>query len=215
VQRVSQGGQEHRPEVSRRGGSGGAVRGSFAHRSLLQHRREKAHSSRRSSFVHTACVTPFAPCSHCSATIPSFAISLATNLTAEQGVDEWILRYSALVEFDAEATWFRPLAVTLAKSLLGSVAWGTQLRLTTGAGLNMLDMASDINVIVLYLRADTNGVQIYGQMLLGFICFSMLVQLLVISSQYAKCTKRRIFLESFYVISGLKPGVDGERSDLF
>ena len=35
------------------------------------------------------------------------ALAMATNLTAEAGVDEWILRYRCLGEVDAEEVWFR------------------------------------------------------------------------------------------------------------
>ena len=36
----------------------------------------------------------------------------------------------------------------VAKRLLGEVSWGLKLRVTMGAGLSILDMATDILVIV-------------------------------------------------------------------
>jgi len=35
------------------------------------------------------------------------ALSMATNLTAEAGVDEWILNFDALTSLDREYVWFR------------------------------------------------------------------------------------------------------------
>ena len=35
------------------------------------------------------------------------ALPMATNLTAEAGVDEWILKFRSLGELDGEEVWFR------------------------------------------------------------------------------------------------------------
>ena len=35
------------------------------------------------------------------------AMALASNLTAEAGVDEWILKHRSLGELDRTETWFR------------------------------------------------------------------------------------------------------------
>ena len=45
----------------------------------------------------------------------SLAVSLATNLSAEAGVDEWIVKYPALREFDDDQAWFRSMIVQVAK----------------------------------------------------------------------------------------------------
>ena len=45
----------------------------------------------------------------------SLAVSLATNQSAEAGVDEWIVKYPALREFDDDQAWFRSMIVQVAK----------------------------------------------------------------------------------------------------
>ena len=79
------------------------------------------------------------------------ALALATNLTGESAVDEWIVRYPALKEMDKDLAWFREMMEVVAKKLLGEVGWGIKLRLFVGASLSVLDVVSDVNVIIIYL----------------------------------------------------------------
>jgi hypothetical protein len=131
------------------------------------------------------------------------AMSLASSLTAEAAVDEWIGKYPALKELDREEVWFRPMANTVALRLLGEVSWGLKLRVSMGAGLSMLDMCSDINVILLYMgNSDTKG---YGMSLLGMLLACIAIQLLVVWQQN-KAKPRKMFLEVLVVLTGLKPG---------
>ena len=46
------------------------------------------------------------------------------------------------------------LTLTVAKRLLGEVSWGIKLRVTMSAGMSVLDMATDIFVIVRYMREE-------------------------------------------------------------
>jgi len=46
----------------------------------------------------------------------------------------------------------------VAKRLLGEVSWGLKLRVAMGAGLSILDMATDIFVLVGYMgNEETRG----------------------------------------------------------
>jgi hypothetical protein len=131
------------------------------------------------------------------------AASLASNLTAAAAVDEWIGKYPALCELDRAEIWFRPMMNTVALRLLGSVSWGLKFRVFTGAGMSMLDMISDINVIVLYLgSSDTEG---YAMGLLWMLVSCALLQLLVVYFQN-KGNKKNLLKEVLVVLTGLKPG---------
>jgi hypothetical protein len=131
------------------------------------------------------------------------AMSLASSLTAEAAVDEWIGKYPALKELDREEVWFRPMVNTVALRLLGEVSWGLKLRVFMGAGLSMLDMGSDINVILLYMgNSDTKG---YAMSLLGMLLACIAIQLLVVWQQN-KANPRKMLLEMLIVLTGLKPG---------
>jgi len=133
------------------------------------------------------------------------AMALAGNLTAEAGVDQWILQERALVQFDKEEAWFRPMLNLVAKRLLGEVSWGLKGRVIMGAGLSILDMATDVFVIVGYMgKEETRG---YGWILLYMIVASMTCQLVLVYFQNWK-KPRTLAKEVLIVLTGLKPAFD-------
>jgi len=97
---------------------------------------------------------------------------------------------------------------TVAKRLLGEVSWGLKMRVSMGAGLSILDMATDIFVIVGYTREEkTKG---YGWSLLGMVVASMVLQLIVVFLQNGK--KPWVMAkEMLIVVTGLKSAVDCKR----
>ena len=96
----------------------------------------------------------------------------------------------------------------VAKRLLGEVSWGLKMRVTMGAGLSILDMATDIFVIVGYMgKEETKG---YGWSLLWMIVASMVLQLLVVFVQNRK-KPWAMAKEVLNVLTGLKPGLDCAR----
>jgi len=96
----------------------------------------------------------------------------------------------------------------VAKRLLGEVSWGLKLRVTMGAGLSILDLATDIFVIVGYMgKEDTRG---YGYYMLGMTVASMVLQLLIVFLQNKK--KPWVLAnEMLIVLTGLKPAFDCAR----
>jgi len=93
----------------------------------------------------------------------------------------------------------------VAKRLLGEVSWGLKMRVTMGAGLSILDMATDIFVIVGYMREEeTEG---YGWSLLLMIVASMVLQLLLVFVQNRK-KPWTMAKEMLIVVTAAKPAVD-------
>jgi hypothetical protein len=141
------------------------------------------------------------------------AVALSAHLTSEAAVDEWIHRYPALVELDSTEVWFRPMMNVVAQRLLGEVSWGLKLRVFIGAGLSVLDMGSDINVIALYWRAPaTVG---FGNSLMVMVAACLLFQLFLTFVQNrnkGKGMKRgKFFIEVLLLLTGLRPGLDAYR----
>jgi len=96
----------------------------------------------------------------------------------------------------------------VAKRLLGEVSWGLKMRVTMGAGLSILDMATDIFVIVGYMgNEETRG---YGWSLLGMVVASMLIQLLIVFGQN-KGKPWVMAKEMLIVLTAMKPAVDASR----
>jgi len=135
------------------------------------------------------------------------AMAIATNLTAEAGVDDWIRRYKCLAELDREEVWFRSLMNEVAQRLLGEVSWGLKLRVIIGAGLSVLDIASDVFVMVSYY---SEGRDVYGRTMLIMLCTTFAFQFLGIFLQN-KTRPLKLARETLLLLCGLKPAVDAKR----
>jgi hypothetical protein len=133
------------------------------------------------------------------------SLALVGNLTSEAAVDEWILRYPALGELDREEVWFRPMMNTIAMRLLSEVAWGLKFRLISASLLSVLDIVSDINVVVQYMRVpELMG---FGRILIFMIGTSLFLQLLVAIFKNKK-DKAKMAKECLIVVTGLKVPYD-------
>ena len=132
------------------------------------------------------------------------AMSIATNLTAEAAVDEWILKHAPLQELDREAAWFRTMLNVIARRLLAEVSWGLKMRVIMGAGLSILDMATDVFVIWRYMGdEETRG---YGWTLLCMIMGCMVFQLMIVFGQNRE-KPWVVAKEALIVLTGMKPAV--------
>jgi hypothetical protein len=136
----------------------------------------------------------------------SLAPCLISNSNSASAVDEWILRYRALGELDETQAWFRPLINEIAKTLLADASWGAKGRLYFGATLSVLDMVSDIYMIVEYWNAP--GKENTAVALLTCLLMNLAVQLFIVIAQNVKAPRRVLFREMLYVLSCTKVGVD-------
>jgi hypothetical protein len=137
------------------------------------------------------------------------AMALASNLTSEAAVDEWIMRYTALRTLDQREVWFRPMANSVAARLLGEVSWGLKTRVAIGAGLGVLDVVSDINVIILYAGKEEH--KSFMWFLLGMLLLSLFLQLCVCIVQNRRMKPKVVLREIVIVLAGLKSGFDAYR----
>jgi len=133
------------------------------------------------------------------------AMALATNLTAETGVDDWIRRYPCLGELDREAIWFRHMANAVGQRLLGEVGWGLKFRVFTGAFLSILDMATDLSVISQFLSSDEE--REFGWALLCMVATNLGLQWLICVFQTSG-SKMKLLKGTLVVLTGLKPAFD-------
>jgi hypothetical protein len=104
--------------------------------------------------------------------------------------------------------WFRPMIETIAKRRLASAPFGLKLRLGIGAGLSTADMFSDIYSIVGMLQT---GQKLGAYGMIGLICVSLALQLLVSIVQTKHRGRRAVAWEIFLVLSLAKPGADAMR----
>ena len=73
--------------------------------------------------------------------------------------------------------------VAVAKNLLKEATWGAKLRLFVGAGLSMVDLASDIVMVVTYMNEGQEGT---ARSLLAMISACLLVQLWIVYVQTSR-----------------------------
>ena len=79
---------------------------------------------------------------------------LATNMSVEAAVDEWIMHYPCLKELADECIWFRPMMEVIGTRLLYQVAWGAKARVIASASLGIADMVTDIFLIYEVRRSE-------------------------------------------------------------
>jgi hypothetical protein len=99
--------------------------------------------------------------------------------------------------------------VAIAKHLLASSDLGLKLRLFSGASLSILDLVSDVYMIVEFFSDDaTRNIAYFN---LGCVLLCMCLQLYCVYHQNAKRGAKNIAIEMMYVVTAVKPGVDAAR----
>ena len=135
-------------------------------------------------------------------------MALLSNITPDAAVDDWVYRFPALVEFDEQLVWFRPMMNTIAKRLLSKSGWGLKMRLYSGAFLSIIDMVSDIAMINQYFK-DGNG--FYAQSILVSISANLAVQVVIVYGQNRRKSVWKILYEVLVVVTCIKPAIDAAR----
>ncbi|GMI32546.1 hypothetical protein TeGR_g12943 [Tetraparma gracilis] len=134
--------------------------------------------------------------------------ALRARKTAGAGVLQWKNQNPSMAELFEKHQWAEEMVETMGEELLKNAAWGLWFRVITGSGLSMVDLATDINVILVYFEEGQNG---YGWMMLGMVLASMGLQLVLVVMQNWKMGWGKLLREVLIVVSGLKPGVDAMR----
>jgi hypothetical protein len=139
----------------------------------------------------------------------SFTVFLALGASPALAVEEWVLKYPALVEFDSAHAFFRPMMNEVAKKHMADAMWAASFRLFFGATLSILDMVSDIIVIIAYKGAEE--FESVGNLLLRLLIANITVQLFLVYAQNRNGPGRVLFREIIYTVTCVKVGVDAYR----
>ena len=130
---------------------------------------------------------------------------ILSNTEAKTAVDHWISQNASLGELEAAHPWTRPMFVELAQYSLNTSKFGMLFRVSVGAILSTVDLASDVYMTALFF--STPGLEGYGRTNAVFIGLTMLVQIMVACVQNS--SKPSTFLkEVLIVLTGLKPAAD-------
>jgi len=127
--------------------------------------------------------------------------ALKQRKTALAGLHQWKMQNRSMVELFERYDWVESMMLEVAQEVMKTAPWGLMWRVCTGATLGVLDIVTDIVVIVGYMGNEkTRG---YGYSLLMMLVGSMVVQLLLVFVQNRK-KPWAMAKEMLVVITGLK-----------
>jgi len=127
--------------------------------------------------------------------------ALKQRKTAETGLHQWKIQNRSIVELFERYDWVESMLLEVAQEVMNTTPWGLMLRVCTGATLSVLDIVTDIVVIVGYMgKEETRG---YGYSLLMMLVGSMVLQLAMVLVQNRK-KPWAMAKEMLIVITGLK-----------
>jgi hypothetical protein len=138
----------------------------------------------------------------------SLSLTLASETTADSGVDLWLAQNVSLRSLAEASPQFKVLAVAIARRQLMQAPWGMAFRVSLGAGISLVDMITDLVTIERFFREGRRGFAVASVCMVG-LC--LLLQFLLVYVQYKKRGRSRILQESLYVLTLLKPAIDAHR----
>jgi len=134
--------------------------------------------------------------------------ALRARKTAEAGLYQWKMQNRSMVELFERYGWMESMMLEISRVILKTAPWGLMFRVSTGALLSVVDVVTDVVVIVGYMgKEETRG---YGLTLLLCLVFSVLLQILLVSVQNSG-NWLIVLREILVVLVGVKPGVDAYR----
>jgi len=99
--------------------------------------------------------------------------ALKQRKTAEAGLHQWKMQNRSMVELFERHAWVESMQLEVAQEVMNTAPWGLMWRVCTGATLSVLDIITDVVVIVGYMgKEETRG---YGYSLLMMLVGSMVL----------------------------------------
>ncbi|GMI24568.1 hypothetical protein TeGR_g5832 [Tetraparma gracilis] len=141
----------------------------------------------------------------------AFANALVANVTPVAAVDEWVMTYPALGELELRFPFVRPMMNAVASEILAQVPWGVKFRAYLGAGVSVVDGASDAYMVKKFYEMGNTGA---AEGLLAMVGGNLAMQMLNVytANEGLKKDKGRTMLrELLYVVTFVRPGVDAHR----
>jgi len=138
----------------------------------------------------------------------SLSAALRARKSADAGVHQWMLANRSVEELFEKYPWTKGMFTAISQEILKKAPWGLVWRVFTGAGLSILDIITDVQIMLFYLNRP--GEEVYGHLLLGMLVASMVIQLMINFVQNLSSPKH-LFLDTIFILTAIKPGVDAVR----
>ena len=127
--------------------------------------------------------------------------ALKSRKTAEAGLHQWKMQNRSMAELFERYGWVESMLLEVAQEVMNTAPWGLMWRVCTGATLSVVDIVTDVVVIVGYMgKEETRG---YGYILLMMLVGSVVLQLALVFLQNRK-KPWAMAKEMLVVITGLK-----------
>ena len=136
----------------------------------------------------------------------SLSAALRSRKTAEAGLYQWEKQNRSMVELFERYPWTKAMLLEVSREVISRALWGSRYRLYMGAILSMLDMGTDINMILVYW--NTPGMERAGDLMSNLLLANVAWQLLLVIIQNKKAPWRVLLREILYVLTCTKVGVD-------
>jgi len=138
----------------------------------------------------------------------SLALFLRKRKTGEVALGAWRGHYPQL-EALFELQGFEDFMVTIANNTLRDSIYGTMYRVSVGAVLSMIDVATDIYVISTYYQSE--ALKGRANVLIAMISINTIIKLLVVFGNYQKKDLTVKVKEALITLFFLRPAVDAYR----
>ncbi len=130
---------------------------------------------------------------------------ILSNTESAAAIDHWINQNACLGELQHRHPWARGFFVELAKYILATSKYGLVFRVSLGAALSIVDLATDIFMTVSFFL--TEGQERFG--IFNTILISLAIAVQVLSSWVNNHKKHSTFAKDAAIIfTGLKPAFD-------
>ncbi|GMH61058.1 hypothetical protein TrST_g370 [Triparma strigata] len=126
---------------------------------------------------------------------------IITNTSARAAVDEFILKYPSMREYDRQNEFFRTFLETIATHTLKSATFGMKFRVMLGASLSTMDMVTDVFVINSYFKSGESST---ASVMLLLLLLNVLFQLMLVFIQTRKAPRKVMAKEILLTLCGLK-----------
>ena len=136
--------------------------------------------------------------------------ALKSRKVVNAGIDLWMGQNRAINELLDEFPWMRALFQALGQGVVKTAPWGMMWRVTVGAALSTIDLVTDIYITYMFWKErGEKGIFFRCSMMMLIVSVMLMVSITIL--QHHKRGLKRVSIEVFPVILGLKPAVDAFR----
>lgn len=131
----------------------------------------------------------------------SYLLFLSSAATEEGAFGSWVAKYPALGEFSRKYSFFKPLMLSIGKSIRHTTTWHKVILSVASGLMSMSDVATDVYTVAYF---NITGKTEVARLMLTFLLLSLAMQLIAVYCVHYK-SKRQILIEMLGTLTFAKP----------